>query len=282
MFCNHLHCQSSEFIEFDTFHVDVIRIPAKECWTGYKPHYRDYDIVKHLTWNKIDIPETDTKHNFPGLDYSTRIGFFIKSKMEVKKSGIYELCLTSDDGSRLWIDGSEMLNNDDNHKMRKVCDSIFMAKKENQDFELWYYQGFVDKYGLKFTTTVLPDSLFQNVMDTLSYSIYFDENSSNPDSLQIENCKEFMMKIKCKNIDSIQLSGFADSKGSVKYNYNLGMSRAESVKELINKFFACQSVDIKTRSFGENHILDDIVTSKNRRVELVVFTTKLKNIASSN
>lgn len=46
----------------------------------------------------------------------------------IKRSGHYRFCTTSDDGSKLWVNGRQVVNNDGLHGARQRCGSIHLRK----------------------------------------------------------------------------------------------------------------------------------------------------------
>ena len=69
----------------------------------------DLDISKPLNSGRTDI---FTIKNAPRENY---YGYRFQGYINVPKDGIYNFCLTSNDGSRLVIDGKELIENDANH-----------------------------------------------------------------------------------------------------------------------------------------------------------------------
>jgi hypothetical protein len=71
----------------------------------------------------------------------------LHSTMYVEREGCYEFSLNSDDGSVLWIDHVEVVNNDGGHGMRLVRDSAAITEGV-YGVKLWYFQGLPDRFGL--------------------------------------------------------------------------------------------------------------------------------------
>src|ERR1044071_4334436 len=63
--------------------------------------------------DRLDIPARDFKDGFPGV--TSRFEYFglvYTGQFQIDQPGEYKWRLSSDDGSRLWIDGKEIIDND--------------------------------------------------------------------------------------------------------------------------------------------------------------------------
>ncbi|WP_068269006.1 OmpA family protein [Caviibacter abscessus] len=70
------------------------------------------------------------------------------------------------------------------------------------------------------------------------------------------------------NISSIEIIGYADTRGEYKYNLELGLRRAMVVLSVLKKHGI--NVKAKIASSGSSHIVDHGISSKNRRVDIIV------------
>lgn len=81
----------------------------------------------------------------------------LHSDMTIPQDGCYEFDLESDDGSMLWINGEELINNDGGHKMKSKRDTSNL-RLGTYKAKMWYYQGMPDKLGLIFKAKYIGDS----------------------------------------------------------------------------------------------------------------------------
>lgn len=89
----------------------------------------------------IDVPPREFTEGFPG--YKRRAEWFgidYRGRFKVRAAGYYTFRLHSDDGSVLYIDGEQVIDNDGQHSARSEKMSLPLSKGEHQ-FRLLYYQG---------------------------------------------------------------------------------------------------------------------------------------------
>jgi outer membrane protein OmpA-like peptidoglycan-associated protein len=104
-----------------------------------------------------------------------------------------------------------------------------------------------------------------------SYIVFFDFDKSEltPDSLSILN--NASNDAKAKHATSFTATGHADRAGTVGYNLRLSQTRADAVKQQLNKLDP--SVAVKTSAKGESTPLvpteDGVREPQNRRVEVI-------------
>jgi hypothetical protein len=107
---------------------------------GEEPRYRVVTVedVSDLTpsrtepCERVEIPDwTSEDHRF-ALRYA--------GKLHVEKRGKYYLYLTSDDGSRLFLDGALVVNNDEKHSEQTVCGTIELEAGIH-DLEAQYFEA---------------------------------------------------------------------------------------------------------------------------------------------
>lgn len=98
-------------------------------------------VVATFFTDLLNIPPRQFNEGFPGVTSRTE-WFAIKyrGKFTVKDSDVYTFRLVSDDGSRLTIDGYEIIDNDGQHEPRPREATITLEAGEHQ-FSVFYYQG---------------------------------------------------------------------------------------------------------------------------------------------
>ena len=72
-----------------------------------------------------------------------------KGSLNVLEAGEYDLCLTSDDGSQLYIDETPVIDNDGVHEATEKCALVYMEPGEYQA-DILYFQG-TDDVALRWT-----------------------------------------------------------------------------------------------------------------------------------
>jgi len=101
---------------------------------------------------------------------------------------------------------------------------------------------------------------------------YFDFNKDNLRADKTYNLEKFANYLLQNEHYKIEITGHTDSKGSDKYNYNLGLRRAKEVAKFLEKKGIKRNRMI-VRSKGEKELLnnpdyDDFLARENRRVEV--------------
>ncbi|MFY9825841.1 MAG: OmpA family protein [Thermoanaerobaculia bacterium] len=115
--------------------------------------------------------------------------------------------------------------------------------------------------------------LYETVLTDEKVKFGFDTADLSPEAQAAVD--EFAAKIKDQNQNVyIEIQGHTDNVGSVKYNEELGLLRAESVRRYLNQKHGFPLHRINVISYGETVAVADNSTragrSQNRRVALVV------------
>lgn len=105
----------------------------------------DFDTMKPLPTTlflkKIDVPSQDWSKGFPGLkDRFENFGIEYTGTFRTNHPGKYRFRLYSDDGSKLFIDDSLIINNDGLHGATSVYDSFYVDDAVHR-IKLLYFQG---------------------------------------------------------------------------------------------------------------------------------------------
>ncbi len=113
---------------------------AQKSETGLKAEFFDYSnnifSLPDLSGRTPDIIRTDAQINYPsvssawsGLPSSMSDTFASRhtGQIEITTAGNYTFYLSSDDGSKLWLDGTEIINNDGLHGMRERSATTFLS-----------------------------------------------------------------------------------------------------------------------------------------------------------
>lgn len=125
--------------------------------------------------SQLNVGDTQSSAGFPFLspEQKAMIGtdgyaFDCAGFLTVPTTGTYAFNLFSDDGARLAIEGSEVINNDGLHSPSELSASVFLYKGLNR-VNVQYYQGpntqialKLDWAGPNFTRVNIPSAAFSN------------------------------------------------------------------------------------------------------------------------
>jgi hypothetical protein len=82
------------------------------------PRFEQGKPVGSVYTNVLQVPARDFHEGFPGV--TDRIEWFVidyNGRFWIQQAGYYHFSLTSDDGSKLYIDGKLVINNDGLHSV---------------------------------------------------------------------------------------------------------------------------------------------------------------------
>jgi hypothetical protein len=102
----------------------------------------------------LDVPQRSFTSGFPGV--TDRFEWFAiryTGSFQVDREGDYAFRLVSDDGSRLFIDGKKIIDNDGAHAPQSVSGSVYLSKGTHQ-IEVDYFQGPRDYVALQLFWTL--------------------------------------------------------------------------------------------------------------------------------
>ncbi|MCL9807615.1 OmpA family protein [Flavobacterium amniphilum] len=102
------------------------------------------------------------------------------------------------------------------------------------------------------------------------FSVYFDSNKQNLNTLQTEALLNWMVQNKDSKI--LSLHGFTDEDGSTQYNDTLSSKRVDAILKVINGKIKIRE-DFKKISFGEN-FAQSAKKSENRKVVIYYLQAK--------
>lgn len=269
-----------EFVPtFSAFNGTAYNIPSH--YKKLKEGYND-SIEYKLEWlgdivlNKLDIPVRADNIWMDGIYQNSNFAIIFEFEMEIKKDGLYEFSLNSDDGSILWIDGKMILDNDGIHKMKMVKDTIELAKG-TYPIKIWYYQAYPDRYGLQFKSSFFKEkSIIRIPKKTVfpSHQLNFENNIYGIDNKGKALLEKFSEKIRNANIRKITIIGHTDSVAGESYNNELSWKRANAVCNELKQFLARKNIQFIVIGKGESEPIVSNKTeegrAKNRRVVVLI------------
>lgn len=252
---------------------------SRKLANRYSDKVLDYTQIGEITLERINIPETIMGRGvFPGVEKSSGFGMILNSTMYIEQEGCYEFSLTSDDGSILWINHTEVVNNDGGHHMRLARDSVSLAVGVYR-VKLWYFQGLPDRFGFIFDARRVGDmlscdSLMKTRQYNLSSTLLFNTGKyTMTDTVKII-LNKLLSALPRQAVSSIEITGHTDAVGSGESNQILSQKRAETIAKQCNMFFLNEQVDINSIGKGESQpkATNDTEAGReeNRRVEITV------------
>jgi outer membrane protein OmpA-like peptidoglycan-associated protein len=246
----------------------------------------------------IDVPVRDFTTGFPGItDRFAWFGILYTGRFFAEVPGEYGWQLQSDDGSRLWIDGKEVIDNDGVHGFTAGQGKTQLTEGPH-DMRVWYFQGPPTEIGL--VLKVKPPSGNPKVFNLADFAGPMAEAmktlkaEATPDGIRIRldaallfDTAKWDLKPAAqqaiKNLSQvvaaypgahIRVAGFTDSVGGDEYNLDLSRSRATSVKDALVALNPPAGVIFETEGLGKARPVASNDTpagrALNRRVEVFI------------
>jgi outer membrane protein OmpA-like peptidoglycan-associated protein len=246
----------------------------------------------------LDYPVRNFEEGFPGVTNRYEwFGIVYTAFFEISNNGEYKWKLISDDGSRLWIDDKEIINNDGIHAASSAEGSSELDKGLHK-IKVWFFQGPAMELGLQLFVTP-PDSE-ERIFNLNDYSasllrslktvdaevteegikiklpdkILFDVGKSDLKPSANEAINALSDIIKQYPESSIRIEGHTDNVGDEAANQKLSEDRAASVLDQLSKTGMPAMVKFQTIGYGEKKPVASNNTESgralNRRVEVII------------
>jgi len=249
---------------------------------GYGKHVYEGEKIAFISWDSINVPSRHIEEPFPDVDKDRMFGMVLYSTMTIYEKSCYDFALNSDDGSKLWIDGKLVLDNDKDHQMRLLVKKISLVPGTYK-VKIWYHQAYPDQYGFIFDVKhsegpcpefeIKKPELPKSIKFTLSSDISFDNDMyviKESAKLKLDSIAQLIIKKQPKKINIV---GHTDNTGSTEYNKNLSEKRAAAVQNYISNKTNTQ-IPLTAIAMGEEFPIENNDTpegrSKNRRVEIIL------------
>jgi outer membrane protein OmpA-like peptidoglycan-associated protein len=247
---------------------------------------------------KLDVPPRDFTSGFPGVtDRFEWFGVIYTGTFEVTKPGTYRWRLLSDDGSRLWIDGKEVINNDAVQSFTEGLGEVTLANGSHT-IRLWYFQGPATELGLQLFVTppgekekifalkdfssallsalnnVAAKATKEGIRMNLDAAVLFDTNKYELKPQARDSIASVAKVIASYPKSAVEISGHTDNVGDDKSNQLLSENRAAAVRDALRKAGVAADVKLVTAGHGESQPVATNDTEKgraqNRRVEILI------------
>ena len=118
------------------------------------PNFSKLKPVGSIYTNELNVPRHVFDAGFPGV--TDRFEWFAidyNGKFWIEQPGKYTWAIASDDGSKLYIDGHEIINNDGQHATQGVAGTAKLKRGEHR-IRISYFQG--PRYEVSLMLGVMP------------------------------------------------------------------------------------------------------------------------------
>ncbi len=278
--------------EFSSFKGTVYKMPIVEMiskrgtkFKGLQERYDenvyDYPVLQEIELDHLEIPETFIDEGkFPGgVERNTQYAMVLYSGMQITHKACYEFSLNSDDGSILWIDGEEIINNDGGHEMTFKNDSL-IYEPGLYEIKVWYFQGLADRFGLELKAKIVgkpevcPSAAASAVSEKLEFNskVFFTSGSAElRTEAQTELARIATLISSRPTGGTITVIGHTDNVGTGAANQLLSQRRAQAIATALLGLVG-EDYTIRSEGKGELSPIADNATEegrlKNRRVEI--------------
>jgi hypothetical protein len=153
---------------------DIYKIPPR---SSMLPNFKKLKPVGSIYTAELNVPPRDFTEGFPGVtDRDEWFAIDYSGTFWIEKPGAYQFALSSDDGSKLYIDDLLVIDNDGIHATwteRGTCDLTFGIHR----IRVSYFQG--PRYRLSLILSVSPPGSEWRVFSTNEFKPPPDSEDSN-------------------------------------------------------------------------------------------------------
>lgn len=262
------------------------------------PDFRALKSQGSIYTDRWDVPAREFTAGFPGV--TNRFEWFALDyigSIYVPIAGTYAFRLDSDDGSKLYLDGKVVVDNDGQHGMSESSGSVQLTKGDHP-FRLSYFQGPATEIGLQlfvtppgeaekiftlqdFNRAVLDNRSLLGVTETddeirirFGAEVLFDTAKHDLKPAAETALKQLAMFLRAYPARPIVIEGHTDAVGSAASNQTLSENRATSVKSWLVANGGVAAACITTKGYGLTQPVASNDTAdgrqKNRRVEVKI------------
>jgi len=248
--------------------------------------------------DRLDVPTRDFQDGFPGVtDRFEWFGLIYTGQFQIDAPGEFQWRLVSDDGSRLWIDDKEVIDNDGVHGTLDITATVPLASGPHS-IKVWYFQGPATEVALQLF--VQPTGGEEKIFSMADYAaglsaalkkvnaeatpdgirvrmdaaILFDTAKSDLKPQAREAIQALSEVIASYPNSTVTVLGFTDSVGDDAYNVKLSDARAVSVKTALAALNPPPGVSFEIKGLGKAQPVASNDTeagrAQNRRVEVYI------------
>jgi len=264
--------------------------------TGRLPDFSTLESHGSIFTDQWNVPARDFTAGFPGV--SDRFEWFaldFRGSIYVASAGTYTFELTSDDGSKLWIDDAVVADNDGIHGMWSNSGNVTLTSGDHA-FRLSYFQGPATSVGLQLYVTppggarrifrlqdfderLAESRRLLGVTETqtdilvrFGAAVLFDTAKDDLKPQAQDSLTELATLLRDYPGHPITIEGYTDAVGNAASNQRLSERRAASVRDWLVSHGGAPAACVTTKGFGAAHPVAPNTTAagreKNRRVEV--------------
>lgn len=266
----------------DNYKGVVYDLTEEDVEAGYGKYIYQNEVIGKLNWRSINVLDRDINTPFTQVDFTTLFGIVFHSKIHVDEAACFEIVISSDDGSKVWIDDQLLIDNGGIHKMKEQRSNIQLTEGTHK-IKIWYFQAHVRRYGLVFDINKvakkcsdLPGYIETEGSKKLSLenNILFNTNEYLLKEKSFQSLDSICTIIQSSKLSQINIIGHSDSLGLDEYNMTLSQKRAEAIQKYLMEKIKNPAIKYIAKGFGETKPIAANNTStgraQNRRVEIIL------------
>lgn len=248
--------------------------------------------------SKLDVPSRSFEEGFPGVTSRFEwFGLLYTGTFEVKTPGKHRFKVISDDGSRVWIDQKELIDNDGIHGADEKEGEVDL-KAGRHAIKVWYFQGPATEIALQLFVTAPggKEKIFEmeewagaakaaakgldaqatpeGIKIDLDAAVLFDSGKHDLKPAAKKVLKQVTDLLAAYPGATLTIVGHTDDEGDDAANQALSERRAAAVKSALEGAGLPKTSKVETSGMGERAPIADNKTpkgrAKNRRVEILV------------
>ncbi len=269
-----------ELPSFSAYKGKAYAVPKDSLYMEYRDSYLDHYVLDEFVWKDIHFEEREGNYLFGDLWWDNATwALHLTSTMTISERSCYQFSLTTDDGSYLWIDGNQIIDNSGDHRMTNKKQNVLLDTG-TYDVKIWYYQlhhlcGFIfDAINLNRVTDCGDQESKIKETFTLNGSVIFESGSSVLKETAKNSLDAMLANFDPTQDTKIKIYGHTDNVGEPEDNMALSLARAESIRKYMEEKYESLLLNIKTVGLGESQPISDNKTkegrARNRRVVIDV------------
>jgi len=258
--------------------------------TDHLPDFAALRPVGTISTTELNVPDQSFEVGFPGV--TDRFEWFAidyRGAFAAPAEGMYRFRLTSDDGSRLIIDGQRVIDNDGIHGPSPVEDSVRLSEGVHS-IEVQYFQG--PRVEVALVLEIARGDEEYQPMDFARYgaaafrdegnrmvaqlggNVLFDTNSSVLKPQALAALEELRTSMIAPYPDAkVTVEGHTDNVGADADNQRLSEARAQSVVQWLVQH-GVPAARLEAHGYGKTRPAFPNDTpanrARNRRIEIIV------------
>jgi len=262
----------SQKLHIAPFEGIVYKLPNGKKYYKFNENYKEFPVINTIQWDKINVPSRDVEDGFPDVERRGAFAIMFNTTFRATETAMYAFSLTSDDGTILWIDGEEIINNDTEGAMHMKTDTVAITEGMHE-MQIWYIQAFPTKYGVIFDHEHV-DIPLEYPKEDISFNsdILFEINAFDLSEEGLSLLDNLVNKLSRRPGMMVRIIGHTDNTGSPSYNLKLSEKRANSLKHYLSSKLKGKKISFATSGRGDAMPIADNSTeegrSKNRRVSI--------------